>query len=272
VIRVYVEGIGVRGDGLDGWESAAEALAGRRDYRPAPVNLPPITLLPANERRRTVTTVKLALAVGAEAFAHAKRAPAEIATVFTSSSGDGDTIHQILESLAAAEIDVSPTRFHNSVHNAPSGYWSIATGSFAPTSSLCVHDASFVAGLLDAAAQAVVDKRPVGLVAYDLPYPEPLNTFRTIGSTFAVALVIAPAPSDVTVAGLAIALGQGNEPPSTMAGAHLETMRQGNPAARSLPLLEALARGLETKIVLDYVGDSAVTVSVTPSSLAIAAQ
>ena len=272
MIRVYLEGIGIRSEGLDGWESTAAVLAGRHDYVRAPVNLPPSTLLPINERRRMVTTVKLALAVGSEAFANARRDPGETATVFTSSGGDGDTIHNILDALAAEQIDVSPTRFHNSVHNAPSGYWCIATKSTEPTTSLCGHDGSFSAGLLEAAAQATVDRRAVGLIAYDLPYPEPLNAFRTIGATFAVGLVLTPAPSETTLASLTVALGYGNEPPTAIAEPRLEAMRLSNPAARSLPLLEALARDIETKIVLEYLDYNFVTVSIVPSVLAIGAQ
>jgi hypothetical protein len=271
-MRVYLEGIGVRGDGLEGWEAAADVLAGQRGYVSAPTILPLNTLLPANERRRMVMTVKLALEVGAEAFANAKRDPGQTATVFTSSGGDGDTIHNILDALACEKIEVSPTRFHNSVHNAPSGYWSIATKAVEPTTSLCVHDASFSAGLLEAAAQATVDNRAVGLIAYDLPYPEPLHAFRPIGSTFAIGLVITPRPSEATLASFSIALSRGNEPPTTMMQPQLEAMRLGNPAARSLPLLEALARRLESNVILDYLGDNVITVSVAPFSLAIAAQ
>jgi hypothetical protein len=264
-MRVYLEGIGIRGEGLEGWEATASVLAGQREYVPAPVTLPLSNLLPANERRRMVTTVKLALAVGTEAFANAKRDASETATVFTSSGGDGDTIHNILDALASAQIEVSPTRFHNSVHNAPSGYWSIAVRAAEPTTSLCAHDASFSAGLLEAAAQATVDKRAVGLIAYDLPYPEPLNAARPIGSMFGVGMVMTPAPSEATFASLTIGLSHGNEPPTAMAEPRLEAMRLGNPAARSLPLLEALARRIETNVVLQYLGDSAVTVSIASS-------
>jgi hypothetical protein len=264
VIRVYVEGIGLQGDGLDGWAASAPILAGHDDYHAAPVNIPPVTLLPANERRRMVKTVKLALAVGVQAFTQAGRDPKETATVFASSGGDGETIHEILESLAAPQIDVSPTRFHNSVHNAPSGYWSIATGSSAPTSSLSMHDNSFAAGLLDAAAQAIVEKQPVGLIAYDLPYPEPLNAARKIDSAFGIGLVIAAAPSERAIASVTLAIEARNDAPTAMTVEPLEAIRRGNPAARSLPFLEAIARGTDGRVVLDYLADRSVTLSVAP--------
>lgn len=251
MMPVYLEGIGLRAPGLESWEASRPVLAGNRAYVPFPVSLPPCTLLPANERRRMVTTVKLALLVWTEAFANAKRDPAVTATVFSSSGGDGDTIHNIFEVLASAALDVSPTRFHNSVHNAPSGYWSIATKSHEPTTSLCAYDASFAAGLLGAATQTNVDDRAVALVAYDLPYPEPLHAQRPIHSIFGVALVMTPAPTEASFARLSIALGRAATPLTAMKDAGLEALRTGNPAARSLPLLAALAAGAEAEIALD---------------------
>jgi hypothetical protein len=267
-MRVYLEGIGIWACGLEGWAEAAPALAGGVGAAPGPLSLPISALLPANERRRAVSTVKLALLVGAEAFESAGRDPRDTATVFASSTGDGDTVHHILEALAAAQHEVSPTRFHNSVHNAPSGYWTIATGTHQPTTSLCAFDASFTAALLDAAAQATVDERAVGLIAYDLPYPEPLHAARPIGSVFGVALVIAPAPSKAAIACLTVTLERATEAPTAMADPRLEAMRVANPAARSLPLLEALARQIDRKVVLDHVGGNAVMVSIAqlPSS------
>jgi hypothetical protein len=263
-VRVYVDGIGLMAPGLETWPASGPVLRGAQAFRSRPLTLPPSPLLPANERRRMVTTVKLALQVGAEAFASAGRDPAATATVFTSSGGDGETIQSILEALATAEFDVSPTRFHNSVHNAPSGYWAIANQAHAPTTSLCAHDASFSAGLLDAAIQATVDDRAVALIAYDLPYPEPLNTQRRVESIFGVALILTPAPTSTSLAGLTIARHGDVRPATTMTDPELETLRAGNPAARSLPLLAALARGQAADIMLEHVFGTGLAVSVMP--------
>src|SRR5882762_257213 len=121
-MRVFVEGVGLSGPGLINWQASRSILAGNAPYVPAPTIVVPSDLLPPAERRRTGVPVKLALAAGHEAFTHARRDPSLTATVFTSSASDNDNLHHLCEALATSEREVSPTRFHNSVHNAVAGY------------------------------------------------------------------------------------------------------------------------------------------------------
>ncbi len=263
-MRVYLEGIGLRGPGLPGWAASTRLLAGTAPYVPSPLILPTSSLLPANERRRAVQIVKIALAVGAEAFAAAGRDPAHTATVFASSGGDGDTIHEILLVLASSERELSPTRFHNSVHNAAAGYWSIATGARAASTSLCCHDHSFAAGLLEAAVQAAAAQQEVALIAYDVPYPAPLSDARPIGAAFAVALILAPAPSPAALASLDLVLRPGRDEASTVRAPGLERLRQNTPAARGLPLLTSLARQQKASVILNYLDDMVLALNIGP--------
>ena len=263
-MHVYVEGVGLCGPGLAGWAASRLVLAGAEPYVPAPAIVPASPLLSANERRRTVQTVKLALAVGTEAFEGAQRDATESATVFTSSSGDGETLHGILTGLASEHREISPTRFHNSVHNAPAGYWNIATHSHAPSSSLCAHDASFAAGLLEAASQAMVDDRAVGLIAYDLRYLEPLHSVRAIGALFGVALILTPWPTESSLAGLDVEPRRAADGTTHMASPALEELRRNTPAARSLPLLAALARNEPAALVVDYISGLELSLTLEP--------
>ncbi len=252
-MQVFVEGIGLVGPGLAGWSAARTVLAGSAPYEPTPVLLPPIDLLPPAERRRAGLTIRLAIAAGIEALARAERNPADMAMVFTASGGDGETIHNILSTLATGQREVSPTRFHNSVHNAPSGYWAVATGSRAPSTTLSAFDSSFVAGLLEAAVQATLLECPVTLIAYDVPYPEPLHAARPLGAMFGVALVLVPDRSERALAGLTIQAAHTVAPATCMTDPELERLRLGNPAARGLPLLAAIAGGGVGTIHLDGV-------------------
>ncbi len=262
MLPVYVEGISVFGPGLNGWDASAPVLAGREPYTPSKLQLPVLEMLPPAERRRTTPTIKLALSAAHAAVTLAGRAPAEVATVFASSGGDGETIHIILETLATENRELSPTRFHNSVHNAPSGYWAVAMGCREPSTTLCAHDWSFAAALLEAAAQTVVDRRVVALIAYDCPYPEPLHSVRPIEAEFGVALVLSVEQTGRSIARLD--LGSAATVETGMSTAALEKLRIGNPAARALPLLQALAGKRAETIILGYSARAALSVGVHP--------
>jgi len=265
LIRVYVEGVGLAGPGLAGWQRSRPVLAGLEPYSPAPTVIAAPSGLPAAEGRRTGRSVRLALAVAHEAFKDAARDAAATATVFTSSGGDGDNVHEILQILATPDREVSPTRFHNSVHNAAAGYWSIAARSHAPSTSVCAFDASFAAGLIDAATQLAVDTIPVSLIAYDHPYPEPLHAKRTFVESFAAALVLAPERGEHAFASVEIEITRGIPASVTaLADPALEALRTGVPAARSLTLLAALAREEEEVLEIEYVGGARLALKVTP--------
>ncbi len=263
-MRVYVEGIGLLAPGLSGWAASAPVLAGNLPYVAAPIAMPVLELLPAAERRRTPTSVKLALAAGSEALANAGQSAAETATVFTSSGGDGDVIHQICEALALPGHEVSPTRFHNSVHNASAGYWGIATRCHEPSTSLGAYDASFAAGLIEAATQAIVDPRIVLLIAYDTPYPEPINAVRPIRASVGVGMLLSPERSARSLCELDIALVANSVSATKLPQPDLEAIRAGVPAGRALPLLAAIAAKSMATIVLDYMGANALQIQMSP--------
>jgi hypothetical protein len=221
-------------------------------------------MLPAAERRRAGVPIKLALAVAQEAFTQAGRDAKTTSTVFTSSDGDCDNVHAINSILATAPLEMSPTRFHNSVHNAAAGYWCIAAESHAPSTSLCAHDASFAAGLLEAATQVTVDDAVVALIAYDHPYPEPMHRVRPITAPFGMALILTPRQSEQSLAAIDMDFVTGTTEESIMQEGELEVLRRGIPAARGLPLLAALAGGKSAEISIAYFDNNHLRIRVTP--------
>jgi hypothetical protein len=261
-LRAYIDGIAVAGPGLADWPAAEAVLAGRVAYVPGPTVLPVPMVLPVAERRRTGRIVKLAIATGLEASGRAGLDAATLVAVFSSSGGDGDNCHEICQTLATSERQLSPTRFHNSVHNASAGYWSIATGATAASTALCAYDASFAAGLLEALVQVVVDRRPVLLIACDTGYPPPLQQKRPIGDAFGVALVLAPEPGQHSVARLSAALGDGVV--DRLDQPALEALRLSVPAGRSLPLLALIARREAGSVAVEYLGATSVRAAVEP--------
>ncbi len=263
-LKAYVEGIGLLGPGLTDWTAASAVFKGEAPFESRPTILPTPDSLPPAERRRTGRIVKLALAVGLEATARAAVHPTHLPTVFSSSGGDGQNCHEICQTLASGERLLSPTRFHNSVHNVAAGYWGIANGARAPSNSLCAYDASFAAGLLEALTQVAVDQSPNLLIAYDSQYPEPLFTKRPILDAFGVALLLSPERRSSSLAQLRASFT--DSPSERMEDAGLEALRTSIPAARALPLLQALARRERKKVVVDYLDSLQMTVEVNPCS------
>jgi len=244
-------GLGVIGPGIPGWHAARAVLRGERAYEPQPVLHPDAAMLPANERRRAAASVRWALAAAQEAVSAAGCRADEVATVFATSGSDGDTLHRICEALASPAREVSPTRFHNSVHNAAAGYWTIAAGSRRPSVSLCCYDASFAAGLIEAASQVQAEGVPVLLVAYDLPYPQPLFAARPFAQPLAVALLLAQEPAAGTLARWRIEVTP-DASVRTPFPAALPREFERNPAGRSLVLLASVARDEREPVRLEY--------------------
>jgi hypothetical protein len=250
MLKVYIDGIGLIGPGLTSWVQSIEILTGRSALELAPIQLPPVESLPAAERRRVGLSIKLSMATGFEATRSAGINPSSLATVFSSTGGDCDICHTILETLASDDRTVSPTRFHNSVHNAPSGYWSIATSCMEPSTSLCAFNATFSAGFLEATTQALTSCKPCLLIAYDTAYPEPLYSLRPIPHAFGVAMVLNPIKSKASCALITLELTSSQL--TTLADKGLESLRTHVPAARSLPLLQLLASGKSGSVVIEY--------------------
>jgi hypothetical protein len=264
MLTAYIEGVGLLGPGMNNWPEGRRILAGEAAHASQPTELPPPASLPPSERRRASRAIKLALAIGQEAIAAARLDPATLATVFSSSAGDGYNCHEICQALASNDRQLSPTRFHNSVHNAPAGYWSIASGAMASSSVICAYDASFGAGLLEALAEVMADNTRCVLISYDTDYPEPLRAVRPVPDAFGVALVLAPQPGAQALA--RIDVGFTTAVSAQIADEALERLRLSIPAARSLTLLRALARGGAARIVVDYLGDMRLSVDVAPCS------
>ncbi|HYE37031.1 beta-ketoacyl synthase chain length factor [Methylocaldum sp.] len=264
MIRVFIDGIGIIGPGLPSWNESHEILAGRQPYAGGELPRLNANRLPAAERRRSTAVTRLAIDVAEQALPPDVSA-GDVATVFTSSGGEVEIIHRIFEELATAERLISPTQFHNSVHNAASGYWSIATGSRQASTSLSCFDDSFAMGLLETASQAFVEHTRALLVAYDFPPLQPIFRARPLLAPFAVSLLLAPEQSEHSLAELTIGFDPADiGDPGRMEDAGLEALRAGNPAARSLPLLAALARSKPAKLIFGCAVNGQLQARLTP--------
>lgn len=248
-LTVHLQAIGLAAPGMNGWPQGRAVLRGEEAFTPEALPRYAPTLLPPNERRRATAVGRLAFQSAEEAISGLDGGAEDLAAVFASSGGDTDIVNLICASLATPERPVSPTHFHNSVHNAPAGYWSIATGSRQPSTSLSAFDGSFAAGLMEAAVLCCSEAQPVLLVAYDSVPTEPLFPKRPLTAPFSVAMLLTPEPTANCLGSLSLDYSQAVSE-TTLEDDLLETQRLGNPAARALPLLQPLAMGQAATLVL----------------------
>jgi hypothetical protein len=240
---LYIEGPAFWTPTLPGWDAARAAFRGEGGLADPPAKRPSPQVLAPAERRRAPDTVALALEVAAASMAGSGRNAADVPCVFVSAHGDLSINDYMCSTLATDPTVLSPTRFHNSVHNAAVGYWTIGTGCMAASNSVSAYENSFAAGLLEAAVQCAADQSPVLLVGYDTPTVGPLTSVTDSQGLLAVALVIAPERTERTVAALdwSVQDNGGSTVPAPLSDA-AKTLAHINPMAHALGLFEALAR------------------------------
>jgi hypothetical protein len=238
MIELNIVGVGAWGEGFSNWP---ELQSGFSSGAWAEQVLLSPSVIPARERRRASQSVKMAVEVMGQACEMAGMDPSLPAVVCASAMGEMQITENLCRTLADDPSQVSPTRFHNSVHNAPIGYWSIATGSHASANAVGGHDHSAALGLLEAAAQAQHDDGPVIFVSFEVAAPPSLFDARPSKHPLALAMLLAPLrSSDDTLARISLDLVQGEYEFSKYQGV-LPVDYSGNPTAVLLPLFKALA-------------------------------
>ena len=248
-LTLFVEAVAFWSPLLPDWSRARKAFRGEGDALEVPARRPSPVLLPPAERRRAPDSVALALEVAAAAVAESQIPPGELLSVFTSCHGDLGITDAMCTTLVENPQLVSPTRFHNAVHNAASGYWGIATGCTRASTAVSAFEHSFAAGLLEAATQAVVEDRAVLLVGYDIEARGALATTTASRGLLAVALVLAPHRGPRSIAVLECALTAAPAADSAPESAPFAPLSRSaaarslaeNAMADALPLFEALA-------------------------------
>ena len=234
-----VAGIGFWSNGLPNWAAARAFAAGGALDPAAPVRPQPQLLAP-NERRRAPESVAVALDVALAACAAAGADPAALPSVFASTHGELAITDYMCATLAQDPAAISPIRFHNSVHNAAAGYWTIGNGCHAPSTAISAFDASFAQGLLEAMSQLATGAPAVLLAAYDGTAVGPAAVLWASTGLLGGALVlVADGPGHAaTGPRLTVSLEDGDAPAGD---GPLAIHARGNAMAPMLPLFDALA-------------------------------
>ena len=237
-LSAAVEGIGYWSHGLPSWCAARAFAVDGVASTDAPTRPAPQLLAP-NERRRAPESVAVALEVALAACTAAERDPASLPSVFASTYGDLSITDYMCSTLASQPHSVSPTRFHNSVHNAAAGYWTIGAGAMQPATAISAFDATFAQGLLEAMVQLAVGSEAVLLVGYDSGASGPLARVSCSEGLLGAALVLSRLPRD-GLPQLRITLDDGHVGHGDGALARRD---HANAMAQMLPLFDALADG-----------------------------
>lgn len=243
-LEMTILGIGAVGPGFNHWQELQALYASGSLPADIKTIVPTPEILPPAERRRASAIVKAGLAAGLEACADAQLDTANLVTIFSSSGGDGINCNAICVQLATDDRLISPTRFHNSVHNTVAGYWGIATGCMQPAQVISAEDGSFAAGLLEAGVQSLQLGLPCLMICYDTSYPNAMHAVRSISDTAAIALIINCAPQAPTKYPR-LTLSVSPPPLDPIARATI-------PALEGLPLLKALAEGTRDSVQRIY--------------------
>ncbi|MDR6990556.1 beta-ketoacyl synthase chain length factor [Luteimonas sp. 3794] len=235
-LTATIAGVGFWADGLPDWD-AARAFA-RDGVRPeAAPSRPSPQLLAPNERRRAPGSVAVALEVAMAACRDAGITPETLPSVFASTHGDLGITDYMCDTLATDPTAISPTKFHNSVHNAAAGYWTIGAGCTEATTAISAYDATFAQGLLEAMMQLATGSPAVLLVAYDTASTGLLGTVTHSEGLLGAALVLVR-DGDGPHVRATLRDGADLESPGPL-GIHAER----NAMSQMLPLFDALATG-----------------------------
>ena len=127
-LQCELVGIGAWGPGFNDWPTLKQLLlSDSLEQSNLETSTPKPEVIPANERRRAPLPVKAAVDVSWQALQQSGIPSDQVACVFGSGLGDTEITDYMCRVLTTPEKQLSPTKFHNSVHNAAAGYWTIST-------------------------------------------------------------------------------------------------------------------------------------------------
>ncbi len=242
-LACHVLGAGAWGPGFSNWPQL-KALLQNSDGRDELVAVPPKPeIIPANERRRSPLPVRIAVETSWQAVQQAGINADQLACVFGSGLGDTQITDYMCRTLTTELKQLSPTKFHNSVHNAAAGYWTISTGCMKSATSIAAYHETAGLALLEATTQAIYQDEPVLMTLFDTKAHSVYHDIFACELDFAGALVISPADGgEAALARLEIALQTDNSyGHSPLDHPQLAPLYQSNPAAKALVLFALLA-------------------------------
>ncbi|GEM_PF-2559904 len=138
--------------GISGIETFIDLLHhGPLEFISDTVDIPASDLLPARLKRRMSRLIQMTVSTTFQAR-QAWDDSADAPLVFGSANGEINTIGSVLSDIFKEPPLVSPSAFHNSVHNSAPGYWSILTKLHHASTTISAGETTFGCTLMQAAA------------------------------------------------------------------------------------------------------------------------
>ncbi len=250
--EISVLGLGVWGPGFTNWEALQTIFAGTKSD--VEFTAPKPTKMPANERRRAPLQVKLAVETSSQACNMAGLPADELLNVFGSGIGDTDTTDYMCRTLLSEEKLLSPTRFHNSVHNAAAGYWTISSNCMQAANSIAAFELTVPLCLIEASIQANQENKPVLVTLFDTPVAPIIRAMLPCDQAFSCALVIVPAAHPFFEKGqkLSLLIEEKFSSWPDLPYPILQNLYTHNFSARALALLALLNSNEESEITFPF--------------------
>jgi hypothetical protein len=142
--RVAITGAGIAAGGLTGLSDLAGEPP-RLEHRYDPATDDQLT-----RRARRRMSPLACMVVRATRDAAGETTHGDAPLVYATANGEVGIISTILDALHEPGQAISASRFHNSVHNGPAGYWAIHTGRRASIATLTRAELSFEYALVEA--------------------------------------------------------------------------------------------------------------------------
>lgn len=257
-LTCYIQAIEVCTPGMMNWQAAEDIFLGHKIYQKDEQPVPHNTILPARENRRASSTIHLSLHIAEKLQQQANMQPNEWRSVLASSDGDMDIFHSLSQSLSQEEPSVSPTLFHQSLHNSAAGYLHIAMQSQQASVSISAGNDTFSSGLLTAMIDLCTSRFPVLFVAYNMTSPMPVHNHHPIITWFGSGFIFTPEKTAASIAKITCSLIDKQD--ETVSS--LNELRLSNPIARSLPLLEHMARQSREPVYLNYLDQQSLKIEI----------
>lgn len=275
-INFNVLGVGAWGNGFHNWHDLTVLLNGQdsiykntvdqdsidQDLIKETTKAPKSEVIPANERRRAPLAVKLAVETSSQAVQMAELDAKDLPCVFVSGLGDTQLTDYMCKVLAGENKALSPTKFHNSVHNAAAGYWTISTGCMQSANSVAGFEESVSLTLMEALIQAKSTNSAMLLTFYDAPSSEILQPLLKNQQSFAFSLVIDPYEQSKNGFGYTAEINhQKVSWPKMVLREPLQHSYEFNPVGRILPFAKIITKDEDAIVSMPLSSETSLTIT-----------